>query len=199
MPHGFDMYRVFISAPGDRALSARPATMRSPRRTKPRPCPPRSCSSTSAYGRTNTCRISLHCLGQRPLVRVLHSDIRRGRGSRVTIRKLFHLAVECRDDASLPMREVVVCLKDSPHETDRQILEFRRKLEDRRDVRLVRSRATTRSRPNFWRLRPVGRSPSCRLRRRRRPPLVDASLTKLWAQSLGRRRPPSMATPKAMY
>jgi len=59
-------------------------------------------------------------------------------GPKNLFRKLFHLAMECRDDASMPMREVVVFLKDAPHETDPEILAFRQELEDRADVRLFR-------------------------------------------------------------
>jgi hypothetical protein len=59
-------------------------------------------------------------------------------GPKNLFRKLFQLAMECRDDASMPMREVVVFLKDAPHETDPEILAFRQELEDRTDVRLFR-------------------------------------------------------------
>jgi len=59
-------------------------------------------------------------------------------GPKNLFRKLFHLAIECRDDASMPMRDVVVFLKDAPHETDPEILAFRQELEDRADVRLFR-------------------------------------------------------------
>jgi len=59
-------------------------------------------------------------------------------GPKNLFRKMFYLATECRDDASMPMREVVVCLKDAPHETDPEILAFRRELQDREDVRLFR-------------------------------------------------------------
>ena len=59
-------------------------------------------------------------------------------GPKNLFRKLFHLAMECRDDASMPMRDVVVFLKDAPHETDPEILAFRQELEDRADVRLFR-------------------------------------------------------------
>src|SRR5208337_1514160 len=57
-------------------------------------------------------------------------------GPRDLFRKLFLLAVECRNDASLPMREVIVCLKGAPHESNAEILAFRKELEERQDVRL---------------------------------------------------------------
>jgi len=53
-------------------------------------------------------------------------------------RKMFHLAAECRDDPSLPMREVIVCLKDAPLESDPAIVAFRKELEARKDMRLLR-------------------------------------------------------------
>jgi hypothetical protein len=59
-------------------------------------------------------------------------------GPRDLFRKLFLLAVECRADASLPMREVVVCLKGAPHETNAEILTFRKELEERQDVIVFR-------------------------------------------------------------
>lgn len=59
-------------------------------------------------------------------------------GPRDLFRKLFLLAVECRDDATQPMREVVVCLKDAPQESNPEILAFRRELEERTDLRVLR-------------------------------------------------------------
>ena len=59
-------------------------------------------------------------------------------GPRSLFRKMFYLATECRDDSSLPMREVIVCLKDAPRETDPEILAFRKELEERQDVQLFR-------------------------------------------------------------
>src|ERR1039457_1415940 len=45
-------------------------------------------------------------------------------------RKMFYLAIECRDDATLPMQDVVVFLKAAPRETDPEILAFRKELEE---------------------------------------------------------------------
>jgi hypothetical protein len=59
-------------------------------------------------------------------------------GTRDLFRKLFLLALECRDDSSMPMRDVVVCLKDAPGETNQEILAFRKELEERKDVNLFR-------------------------------------------------------------
>jgi hypothetical protein len=55
-------------------------------------------------------------------------------GPRDLFHKLFLLAVECRDDAAQPMRDVVVCLKAAPQETNPEILAFRRELEKRTDL-----------------------------------------------------------------
>jgi len=57
-------------------------------------------------------------------------------GPRDLFRKLFLLATECRDDATMPMREVVACLKNAPNETNSEILAFRRELEERQDLRV---------------------------------------------------------------
>jgi hypothetical protein len=43
---------------------------------------------------------------------------------------MLYLAAECRDDTSMPMREVIVRLKAAPHETDPEILAFRKELEE---------------------------------------------------------------------
>ena len=58
-------------------------------------------------------------------------------GPKNLFRKMFHLAAECRDDGSLPMREIIACLKDAPQETDPEILAFRKELEERTDVRIL--------------------------------------------------------------
>jgi hypothetical protein len=50
---------------------------------------------------------------------------------------LFFLAQECLDDPSMPMRDVVVCLKSAARETHPDIVAFRRELEELRGVRLL--------------------------------------------------------------
>jgi hypothetical protein len=59
-------------------------------------------------------------------------------GPRDLFRKLFLLAIECRHDAGMPMRDLVVCLKHAPHEANPEILEFRRELEQHTDLRVFR-------------------------------------------------------------
>jgi hypothetical protein len=38
----------------------------------------------------------------------------------------------------MPMRDVVVCLKDAPHESNAEILAFRAELAERSDMRILR-------------------------------------------------------------
>lgn len=57
-------------------------------------------------------------------------------GPKNLFRKMFFLATECVRDTSLPMREVILCLKDAPHETDPEILAFRKELEEQQNVRV---------------------------------------------------------------
>ena len=59
-------------------------------------------------------------------------------GPRDLFRKLFFLAVECRGDDAMPMRNLAVCLKDAPHETHAEILAFRRELEEQQNLRILR-------------------------------------------------------------
>lgn len=59
-------------------------------------------------------------------------------GPRDLFRKLFLQALEFRRDPAMPMRDLVVCLKDAHDETDEQILAFRRELEEQADVQLLR-------------------------------------------------------------
>ena len=139
MPHGFDMYRVFISAPGDlgRERQACHEAIAEINET------------TAMPGKVLLVEVGLredeHIAGSRSIVsdnvrwsaffiQVFEDDW----GPKNLFRKLFYLAIECRDDASMPMRDVVVCLKEAPHETDPEILEFRQELQDRADVRLFR-------------------------------------------------------------
>jgi hypothetical protein len=139
MSHGFDAYRIFVSAPGDLEMDRQ------------------ACYDAIAAVNENiamTAKVLLVSLGLRD-----HGQIEASRsvvsdnvrwssyflqifqddwGPRDLFRKIFLLALECRDDASMPMREVVLCLKDAPHETDPQILAFRAELEANKDIRVIR-------------------------------------------------------------
>jgi len=137
MPHGFDAYRVFISAPGD---------LEPDRQT---------CYDAIAEVNETTAmlaKILLVSVGLRDddqiashrsivsdnvrwstyFIQIFHDDW----GPRDLFRKLFLLAAECRDDATMPMRDVVICLRDAPRETAAEILAFRRELEEREYLRV---------------------------------------------------------------
>jgi hypothetical protein len=139
MPHGFDSYRVFISAPGDLE----------PDRQACHDAIARVNETTAMPAKVLLVSVGLRENGQIEGSRAIVSDNVRWSaffiqlfqddwGPRDLFRKLFLLAVECRDDASMPMRDVVVCLKDAPHETNPEILAFRRELEERSDLRVLR-------------------------------------------------------------
>lgn len=139
MPHGFDAYRIFISAPGDLEMDRR------------------ACHDAIAGANEETAmpaKILLVSVGLRENDQfagnraVVSDNVRWSTyfvqffqddwGPRDLFRKLFLLALECRDDSSMPMRDVVVCLKDAPHEKDEEILAFRRELEEQPNVRVIR-------------------------------------------------------------
>lgn len=137
--HGFDMYRVFISAPGDlererdtcrRAISDINEQMAMPQKIL-----------LVSVGLMEDGQI----VGFRSVVgenirqctffvQVFQDDW----GPNNLFRKMFFLGTDCRDDSSFPMREVIVCLKDAARETDPNILEFRKELEETPGVRVLR-------------------------------------------------------------
>ena len=135
--HGFDMYRVFIAAPGDLARER------------------------------GTCRDAISDVNEKEAmpqkillvsVGLMHDDAIVGYraavadnirqctyfiqvfeddwGPKNLFRKMFFLATECRDDAGFPMREIAVFLKNAPRETDPEILAFRKELEETAGVRV---------------------------------------------------------------
>lgn len=139
MIHGFDDFRIFISAPGDLERDRD------------------ACHEVIAEVNSDvamTAKVLLVTVGLRDQGQieshrgVVSENVRWSAyflqifqddwGPRDQFRKLFLLAIECRDDPSMPMRDVVVCLRDAPHETDSAILSFRKELEERRDLRVVR-------------------------------------------------------------
>ena len=139
MPHGFDTYRVFISAPGDLE----------PDREVCHDAVAHVNEITAMPAKVLLVSVGLRDNGQIIGSRSIVSDNVRWSsyfiqifqddwGPRDLFRKLFLLAAECRDDAALPMRDVVVFLKDAPQETNAEILGFRRELEERRDMRVLR-------------------------------------------------------------
>jgi hypothetical protein len=139
MPHGFDAYRVFISAPGDLE----------PDRQVCHDILTQINESIAMPAKLLLVAIGLRDNNQITGSRSIVSDNVRWStffiqlfqddwGPRDLFRKLFLLAAECRDDASMPMRGVVVCLKDAPDETSAEILAFREELAGRKDLRILR-------------------------------------------------------------
>jgi hypothetical protein len=137
MPHGFDTYRVFISAPGDLEPD-RQASNDAIAEVNETTAMPAKVLLVSIGLRDNDqiaghrSLISDNVRWSTYFIQIFQDDW----GPRDLFRKLFLLAAECRENATMPMRDVVVCLKDAPHETNAEILEFRRELDQRRDLRI---------------------------------------------------------------
>jgi hypothetical protein len=139
MPHGFDSYRVFISAPGNLEPD-RQACYETVAHVNEASAMPAKILLVSVGLRDNSqisesrSVVSDNVRWSTYFIQIFEDDW----GTRDHFRKLFLLAVECRDDASMPMRDAVVCLKDAPHETNAEILAFRKELEERKDLRVFR-------------------------------------------------------------
>jgi hypothetical protein len=137
LKHGFDMHRVFLSAPGDlererdacrSAISEVNATEAMPSKillvTVGLPSDEQIVGFRSAVA-DNIRQSAFY-------VQVFEDDW----GPKNLFRKMFYLAIQCRDDAALPMQEVVVFLKAAPRETDPEILAFRKELQEFPGVRV---------------------------------------------------------------
>src|SRR5580658_9824242 len=137
MPHGFDTYRVFISTPGDLEPD-RVACHVVIAEVNESAAMPANVLLVSIGLRENEqiasyrSIVSDHVRWSTYFIQIFQDDW----GPNALFRKLFLLAAECRDDATMPMRDVVIFLKDAPHETDAGILGFRRELEERPDLRV---------------------------------------------------------------
>jgi hypothetical protein len=139
MPHGFDAYRVFVSAPGDLEADRQAAHDAIAQVNEAVAMPAKILLVN--VGLRDNCQIEAFRSAVSDNVRwstffiqIFQDDW----GPRDMFRKLFLLAVECRDDSSMPMRDVVVCLKDAPGETNQEILAFRKQLEERNDINVFR-------------------------------------------------------------
>jgi len=139
MPHGFDAYRVFISTPGDLepdhqacrdAIAEANETTAMPAKILLVSVGLRD--SNQIEGNRSIVSDNVRCSAY--FIQVFEDDW----GPRDLFRKLFLLAAECRDDASMPMREVVVFLKEAPNEANPEVLAFRKELEERQDVIVFR-------------------------------------------------------------
>jgi hypothetical protein len=135
--HGFDMYRVFISTPGD--LQQEQDTCRAAiSEVNANEAMPQKILLVSVGlredGQIEAARSAVadnvrQCTYY---IQIFQDDW----GPKNLFRKMFYVATDSRDDASLPMREVVVCLKDAPRETDPEILAFRKELEEQQNVQI---------------------------------------------------------------
>ena len=135
--HGFDMHRVYLSAPGD--LDAEKQLCRSViSETNEQDAMPFKILLVSVGlpqdGVVEQFRsaVSDNIRQCAFLIQVFQDDW----GPKNLMRKMFYLACDGRGDEQLPMRDVVVFLKSAPRETDPEILAFRKELEDLADVRV---------------------------------------------------------------
>lgn len=141
MAHGFDDYRVFVSAPGD-VEQDRKACHDAIASVNESTAMPASVLLV-AVGLRESDQISAHrsivsdnVRWSSYFIQIFQDDW----GPRDLFRKLFLLAIDCCNDPAMPMRGVLVCLKDAPDETNPEILAFRRELEERGDCRILRYR-----------------------------------------------------------
>ena len=139
MPHGFDDYRIFISAPGDldpdrqacyEAISAVNEACSMPAKVLLVSVGLRENAQIEA----NRSIVSDNVRWSSYFIQLFQDDW----GPRDLFRKLLFVALECKDDPAMPMRNVVICLKDAPNETNPQILAFRAELESLQSVGLIR-------------------------------------------------------------
>jgi hypothetical protein len=137
MPHGFDDYRVFISAPGDLEPD-RQACNDAIAEVNETTAMPAKLLLVSVGLRDNEQIVSHRSIVSDNVrwstyfIQIFEDEW----GPRDLFRKLFLLAAECRDDTTMPMRDVVICLKDAPRETNAEILAFRRELEELKSLRV---------------------------------------------------------------
>ncbi len=138
MAQGFDDFRVFISAPGDLdrdrqatydAISSVNADLAMPAKILLVTVGLRENAQIEGHRSI----VSDNVRWSSYFIQIFQDDW----GPRELFRKLFFLAVECRDDSSMPMRDIVVCLKNAPHETDEHVLAWRKELAERTDLRVI--------------------------------------------------------------
>jgi hypothetical protein len=137
LKHGFDMQQVFLSAPGD-LVRERDACRSVISDVNEREAMPSKILLVTV-GLTNDALIvdyrsavAENVRASAYFIQIFEDDW----GPKNLFRKMFHLAIDCRGDAAMPMREVVVFLKAARHETDPEILALRKELEERQDARV---------------------------------------------------------------
>ena len=144
MPHGFDVYRVFLSAPGDLDADRQACHDVIAEVNEALAMPEKILLATIGLrdnGQIEAFRsvVSDNVRWSAYFIQVFEDDW----GPRDLFRKLFLLAEECRANAEMPMRELVVCLKDAPQETNAEVLAFRQELGEREGVRVIRYAAVS--------------------------------------------------------
>jgi hypothetical protein len=137
LQHGFDMHRVFLSAPGDleREREACRGVISEVNAAEAMPLKillvtVGLTSDDQIVGFRSAVSDNIRQCAY--FVQVFDDDW----GPKNLFRKMFYLATECRDDPALPLQEVVVLLKAAPRETDPEILAFRKELEEQPGVRV---------------------------------------------------------------
>ena len=137
--HGFDMHRAFISTPGDLQCEQQACRAAIGEVNEKEAMPQKNLLVSVGLPHDD------QIVGYRAAVadnvrqctffiQVFQDDW----GPKNLFRKMLLLAADCRDDSNLPMRDVVIFLKDAPHETDPEILAFRNELESRQDMLVFR-------------------------------------------------------------
>jgi hypothetical protein len=139
MAHGFDDYRIFISAPGDLAPDRQTCheviafvneTIAMPAKALMVSVGLRDNDQLGAFRSavTDNVRWSTY------FVQLFEDEW----GERDLYHKLFLKALEFLDDGAMPMRSIALCLKNAPHERNPEVLAFRRELEEQGGVKLIR-------------------------------------------------------------
>ena len=136
--HGFDMYRVYLSTPGD--LGEEQDACRSAiSEVNEKVAMPRKILLVSVGLREdghivgNRAAVSANIRQSSYFIQVFEDDW----GPQSLHRKMFQVATASRDDEGQPMKEVVVCLKDAPDEADPAILAFRQELAGQAGVLVI--------------------------------------------------------------
>ena len=143
MKHGFDMHRLFISGPGDLERE-RDAVRTAISEANAEDAMPHKILLVSAGLREDDqivnfrAAVSQNVRDTEYYIQIFEDDW----GPKNLFRKTFYLALECRDDAAMPMREVVVFLKNARPETDPEIIAFRDELLQMQGIRLYQFKTT---------------------------------------------------------
>ena len=137
MTHGFDMYRVFISTPGDLQREQDTCRAAISEVNEKEAMPQKTLLVSVGLREDGQIEAARSAVAENVrqctyFIQIFEDEW----GPKNLFRKMFHLAADCRDDATLPMREIIVCLKDAPRETDPEILAFRKELEEQPNVRV---------------------------------------------------------------